>query len=113
MKSDHLYILWTNANPLTAEHMVMMYAENAVLREWWNKVTIIIWGATSKLVAENKEIQASIARAKESGVEFSGCISCARNLGTVERLEALGIELIPWGVPLTELIKEGAHLLTV
>lgn len=113
MKNDHLYILWTNDNPITAEHMVIMYAENAILREWWKEVTIIIWGATSKLVAENTEIQASIARAKESGVEFSGCIACARNLGTVERLEALDIELLSWGMPLTELIKEDARILTV
>ena len=31
----HLHILWTNADPETSENMVMMYARNAMLNEWW------------------------------------------------------------------------------
>jgi hypothetical protein len=29
------------------------------------------------------------------------------------RLESLGIEVVSWGPPLTELIKDGKHLLTI
>jgi len=113
MKNNHLYILWTNDNELTAEHMVMMYSKNAVLRNWWDKVTVIIWGATSKLVAENTNIQNLIKEGQEVGVEFSGCLACAKNLGTVEKLTELEIELKLWGEPLTDLIKIGEHILTV
>ena len=31
----------------------------------------------------------------------------------IEKLEELNIELIPWGVPLTEIIKSGKHLITI
>ncbi|WP_372713964.1 DsrE family protein [Ilyobacter sp.] len=113
MKKDNLYILWTNDNPLTAEHMVMMYSKNAVLRNWWNEVTVIIWGATSKLVAENYNIQQLIKEGQETGVNFSGCIACANNLGTTEKLTELGIELKSWGEPLTELLKNKENILTV
>jgi len=113
MKKNHLNILWTNDNPLTAEHMVMMYAENAMLREWWDSVTVIIWGATSKLVAENKLIQESIKRVSDTGVHFSACVACAHALGTLEAIDALGLELIGWGQPLTDLIKSEEHLITV
>ena len=30
----HLHILWTNGDPVTAEHMVMMYATNSLLNDW-------------------------------------------------------------------------------
>ena len=33
-EEDHLYILWTNADPVTAEQMVFMYAVNALRFAW-------------------------------------------------------------------------------
>jgi hypothetical protein len=50
---NKLYILWTNDNFITAEKMVFMYGINAKKRDWWDEVTLIIWGATAKLVSEN------------------------------------------------------------
>ena len=112
-KSNELFVIWTNADLMTYEHMVMMYTINAIKSGWWDKITLIVWGATSTLVAENKMIQERIKEAQALGIHVSACIACARNLGTVEKLEALNIELISWGVPLTEIIKEGKHLITV
>jgi len=110
---DHVYILWTNADPLTAQFMVMMYATNAMLRHWWEEVTVIIWGATAKVMADNQTIQESMKLAKQSGVKFTACISCANQLGVTDDLKNMGIEVISWGEPLTKLIKEGAHLITI
>jgi len=112
-KSNELFVLWTNADLMTSEHMVMMYITNAIKRGWWEKITLIVWGATSKLVAENEDIQLRIRDAQDLGIHVSACIACARNLGTTEKLQELDIELISWGVPLTEIIKEGKHLITI
>ena len=46
VRERHVHILWTNADPDTSEHMVMMYATNGLLRGWWDQITVIIWGAT-------------------------------------------------------------------
>ena len=113
MIDNKLHILWTNDNPLTAKHMVLMYAPVSKQRELWDEVTVIIWGATSKLVAENKHIQELIKKAQDVGVKFSSCEACAENLGTKQALLDLDIEVIKWGKPLTELIKNKAPLLTV
>jgi hypothetical protein len=43
-ESKKLYLLWTNADPITSEKMVMMYGINSKLNYWWDEVTIIIWG---------------------------------------------------------------------
>lgn len=113
MNDNKLHILWTNADPLSSEHMVMMYAKNAMLQKWWDEITVIIWGATSKLVAEDMNMQKLIKEAQEAGVKFSACISCANNLGTKDKIEKLGIELIVWGVPLTKVLKDKSPIIYV
>lgn len=113
MQNTKLYILWTNADEITSEHMVMMYAKNALLKKWWEEVTVIIWGKPQLLICENEHIRNLVLEAREAGVHFSACIACAKNLGTKEKLDSYGFEIIPWGPPLTDILKSGDKLLTV
>ncbi len=112
-EKDHLYILWTNADPITAEKMVFMYGINSRLKKWWEKVTLIIWGATAKLAAENPDIQAKIKAAMDAGVHVTACKACADQLGVTDALLKMNVEVIYWGEPLTEVLKEEEALLTV
>ena len=112
-ESKELHILWTNDNVETSRFMVMMYATNSMLKGWWDSVTVIIWGATAKLVAESEVIQEEIQIAQHAGVKFSACIACARQLQVIDELEALGLEVIPWGPPLTEILQEGKPLVSI
>ena len=111
--NNRLYILWTNDNVITAENMVFMYATNALVHGWWEEVTLIIWGATAKLVCENTAIQGKIREALEAGVHISACKACAQALGLTQELKDLQIEVKYWGVPLTELLRNGEKLLTI
>ncbi|MDC7227614.1 MAG: DsrE family protein [Spirochaetales bacterium] len=108
-----LYLVWTNADLITSKLMVFMYGINAKTKGWWENVTIVIWGATAKLVSENTEIQEYIKKAQTEGVHVSACITCANELGVADKLEALDIELIRWGAPLTELLKNDEAILTI
>lgn len=110
---NRLHILWTSDNVLTAEHMVMLYAPKTMEFKLWDEVTIIIWGASSKLVAENSHIQELVREAQKAGVKFSACSMCAQELGTTKALQDLDVELIAWGKPLTELIKNRSNLITI
>lgn len=109
----HLHILWANTDPVAAENMVLMYARNALLNDWWDKVTVIIWGGSQKLAVENEAVRLNMDLAKQVGVEFSACISCAVNLDIVEALQEDGIEVIRWGEKLSLLMQNGKHVLTV
>ncbi len=113
MDKKHLYVLWTNADPVTAKLMVFMYTINSMKRGWWEKVTLVIWGAPTKLVATNEEMQAKIKEAQEAGVEVEACIACARELGVIEDLENLGIKVVSWGPLLTNVLKEDETLITI
>jgi len=112
-EKKHLYVLWTNADVITAEKMVFMYTVNSLLKNWWEKVTLIVWGATAKLVSEDENIQKMVKKALEAGVHISACKACADQLGVTDNLEKLNIEVKYWGVPLTEILKNEEMLLTI
>jgi len=109
----HLFVLWTNDNRMTAEEMVFMYTVNSLVHGWWEEVTLIIWGATAKLAAEDQGIREMIKEALAKGVHVSACKACADQLGATESIEDLGVEVKYWGAPLTEILKAEETLLTV
>lgn len=108
-----LYILWINADLITSEKMVMMYATNSMLKHWWDEVTVIIWGATAKIIAENKMLQGKLEIARLAGVKFSACKACADQLGVTECLQGMDIEIIYWGEELTRILKDDEKLISV
>ncbi len=110
---EKLSILWTNADPITADKMVFMYAINGKIRNWWDEIEIIIWGATAKLVVENNEIADRVKEAIDAGIKVSACRACAIELGVEDDLVALGIETKYWGEGLTEILKKDEKLLTI
>ncbi len=112
-KKTHLYVLWTNDNPITAEKMVFMYTVNSLIHGWWEKVTLIVWGAPAKLVSEDDNIQKLVKEALEAGVHITACKACADQLGVTETLEKLNIEVKYWGIPLTDILTNDEKLLTI
>jgi len=113
MDKTHLYVLWTNDNPITAEKMVFMYTINALIHGWWEKVTLIVWGATARLVSEDAGIQEKIKEASEAGVHITACKACADELGVTEVLKNMNIEVKYWGLPFTEVLKNDEKLITI
>jgi len=110
--SDKLVIVWTSDNPELAKTMVFMYANNAKKIKWFEEVTLIIWGPSAKLTAENEEIQKEIAQMKESGVKIEACIACAQMYGVDEKLRKLGYDVKGMGKPLTDYLKQNYKVLT-
>jgi hypothetical protein len=110
---NELTVLWTTDNLTTARDMVFMYTVNAKKHGWFENVILVIWGATSPLVAENKEVQGWVKEAIEAGVYVTACRACADRHGVAEQLEALGIDVDYLGVALTERLKANSALLTV
>ena len=113
IKKTHLYVLWTNADAITAEKMVFMYTINSLIHGWWEKVTLIIWGAPAKLVSEDINMQKKVKEALDAGVHITACKACADQLGVTEALEKLKIEVKYWGAPLTEILASEERLLTI
>ncbi|MFA7119783.1 MAG: DsrE family protein, partial [Sphaerochaetaceae bacterium] len=108
-----LYILWTNADAVTFDKMVAMYARNAKSNRWWQDVTLIIWGSTVKLAVNSELVRLRIRELLQVGVKISACKACSDSLGTSQQLLDMGIEVKYWGEDLTRILKSDDKLLTV
>lgn len=113
VEGRHLHIIWTNGDPVTSENMVMMYAKNSIINGWWDRVTVVIWGSSQLLIGKSEAVMAEVEMAREEGVEFSACLSCANNLGTVETLQSEDIEVIRWGEKLSLLLQNHKPVITI
>jgi hypothetical protein len=85
--------------------MVFMYTLNAKSRSWFDEVTLIVWGPSSKLLSEDAELQTEVTKMKDAGIEIVACKACADGYGVSGQLEELGVEVKYMGVPLTEMLK--------
>ena len=109
---DSIAILWTSGDPEVAKKMVFPYAFNAKSREWLKNIKFIIWGPSSLLVSQDKEIQEWIKKLDKEGVELYACKWCADQYEVSGLLKELGVEVIYYGEPLTKLIKDDWKILT-
>ncbi|MDF1550174.1 MAG: DsrE family protein [Bacteroidales bacterium] len=109
---DKLIVLWTSDDPYLAERMVLMYTHAAKTAGWFKEVTLIIWGPSAKLTAENLKIQEKLKEMQKDGVIIEACIACATAYNVVVDLKNLGFEVKGMGKPLTDYLKSGAKVLT-
>jgi hypothetical protein len=111
--ASELVVLWTSGDPEVAKKMVFMYVYNAMKAGWWEDITFIIWGPSSRLLAGDKTVQAEIKKMKEVGINLVACKACADEYGVSGKLADLGIDVKYMGKPLTKYIKEqGYHVIT-
>ncbi len=106
-------ILWTTDNKETATNMVLLYAHNAKLKGWIDEVTVLVWGASQKLVSEDKEIQEKIKAMIKDGVKVVACLKCADNMEITEGLNACNIDVFYTGELLTQWIQSGDTIISV
>ena len=109
---DKLVIVWTSDDPYVAERVALMYTHAAKTAGWFTEVTLIIWGPSAKLTAENLKIQEKLKAMQNDGVEIQACIVCADAYGVTEDLKKLDFEVKGMGKPLTDYLKSDAKVLT-
>ncbi len=111
-KAPELIVLWTSGDLEVAKKMVFMYVYNAKKYEWWDKITFIIWGPSSKLLADNKDLQKTLRKMKTEGIKLEACKACSDQYGVTEKLKKLGVDVKYMGKPLTEYIKKEYKVIT-
>jgi hypothetical protein len=111
-KIEKLAVLWVSGDPDVAEKSCLMYTHAAKRNGWFDEVVLIVWGSSSRLLAENEALQEKVKAMKEDGVILEACIACSNMFGVTEELKALGIDVKGMGVPLSDYLKRGYHVLT-
>jgi len=110
--ADTLAVLWTGADPHVAEKVCLMYTHAAKTAKWFDEVVLIVWGPSSKLLAENIELQKKVTEMGKDGVKLQACIVCANMYGVADKLRDLGIEVKGMGKPLSDYLKRDWKVLT-
>ena len=108
-----LVVVWTTRDREAALNMALMYAKNSRLKGWWHDVHLLVWGPSADALAHDAELAGELAACLKAGVEGYACRACAERYGVVERLEALGLDVVYAGEPLTSYLKSGWKVLTV
>ena len=103
---NKLVVVWTNGDREVAIRMAFMYTLNSKLKEWWNDVSLIVWGPSAKLLAEDTMLQEYVKRMKDAGVELLACKACSDSYGVSEVLENMGINVKYTGLVLTDFLKD-------
>ncbi len=111
-KKHNQLIIWSSGDREVALKLVFMYVYNCQKRNWMDKVQLLVWGPSSKLLPEDKELQEEIKKIKEVGVELTACKACADMYGVSDKLTTLGFDVKYMGVPLADMQKNGWHVLT-
>jgi len=106
-KPDELVVVWTSGDREVAFKMAFMYTMNSKRFKWgWKNVTLVVWGPSSKLLTEDKELQEYISRIKDAGVRVLACKKCSDLYGVSKDLRQLGIEVKYMGKPLTDYLRD-------
>ncbi len=108
-----MVILWTSGDRDVAIRMAFMYAQAAQNNKWWDRVTLVVWGPSAKLLAEDEELQSAVRKMKTAGVKVQACIACANSYGVTPKLRALGVEVKGMGKPLTDMLQSGWTLVSL
>lgn len=107
-------ILWTTDSADTALLFIEQYANGSIDYKWWDKVRIILWGASVRQIQSNEFIQVHIMRMVHKGIEIVASKKAADAVGATELLESLEVQVKYMGKELTEIIKDPEQeLLTV
>ena len=110
--NDKLVVVWTSDDPYVAERVAFMYTHAAKTAGWFNEVTLIIWGPSAKLAAENIKVQEKLKAMQKDGVVIEACIVCADAYGVTDVLKNMDFVVKGMGSPLTGYLKSGAKVLT-
>jgi len=110
--SDKLVVVWTSDDPYVAERVALMYTHAAKTNAWFHEVTLIIWGPSAKLTAENLKIQEKLKAMQKDGVVIEACIACATAYNVVDDLKKLDFDVKGMGKPLSDYLKSGAKVIT-
>jgi len=102
---NKLLIVWSSGVIEVAKKVVLLYGSVMLERKYWDEATIMIWGPSAVVLAEDEELQERMKVVRDSGVNFNACVVCTDDYGVSDTLRELGVELIHTGEMLTEALQ--------
>jgi len=108
-----LVLLWTTGQQGTIREMLIPYTLNSKLQNWWDDVTLIIWGSSTEYLKSHQEDLDFVKKAVEIGINVEACKACSDNYGMSELLEECGVDVRYMGQPLTDYLQSDVKVMTI
>jgi hypothetical protein len=67
-----------------------MDTDNAKKQKWFDEVTLIVWGFSSRLLAGDKDLPSKLKTTRAEGVKVQGCLARADSQGVTDQLRKRG-----------------------
>lgn len=113
MQNDKLLIVWSSADAEVAKKMVLLYSSVILPRGYWDEAHLMVWGPSARLLANDSELQAMLAKVLETGVKASVCVVCSDDYGVSDQLASLGVVPMHTGELLTKALKNDWKVITL
>ncbi|MEG1586132.1 MAG: DsrE family protein [Bacteroidales bacterium] len=113
MNNEKLTVLWTSGEKDVALKVVLRYIDNALQKQVWGDVELIIWGPSVQLAGDDENVKFKLESLLQRGLKAKACIVCAEEYGVSQVLEQMGVELSMVGEELTHLIQDQRPLLSL
>jgi len=110
--SNKLLIVWSSGEKEVAMKLILLYGSVILERKYWDQATIMLWGPSAKLLAQDEELQEKVRLVQKSGVKFNACVVCTDDYGVSKRLQEMDIELIHTGEILTQALQSDTKVIT-
>ena len=102
---NKLLIVWSSGEKEVAKKLILLYGSVILPRGYWDEATIMLWGPSAQLLAQDAELQKQFKVVQDTGVKFNACVVCTDDYGVSDKLKELGVELIHTGEMLTEALQ--------
>ena len=66
---NKLLIVWSSGEVEVANKLVLLYGSVMLERNYWEEATIMIWGPSAKLLAEDETLQEKVKKVQQIGVK--------------------------------------------
>ena len=105
-------MVWSSGDPEVAHNVCFMYTHASRKAKWFDKVKLIVWGPSARLLTGDKQLQVKVKSMMADGVVVQACVVCADSYGVSERLRELGIEVKGMGKPLTDMLQSDWRIIS-
>ena len=109
---ERLVVLWRSGDPELFHHACYTFALNAKRFRWFEEVTVFVWGPSEKLLLEDAEIQAKVAKMRKAGVEVIAEIDPAIEYDIELELRKV-VPVTILSQRLVEHLKNGSRVITI
>ncbi|MBN2336560.1 hypothetical protein JXL21_13460 [Candidatus Bathyarchaeota archaeon] len=103
--SDKLLVIIATGNKAKAL-TGLMYAKNAIKREWMGDVKVVYFGPSEQLMTEDPDVASAAIEVAGMGESFA-CKAISDRDGVSGRVEGMGVKVEYVGTLISEYIKQG------